>query len=223
MNSLNPFIEENNIEAFKDETGLMKLFNENMFYGDDNTGNIFNFTDNDVKNIIKDGKYDFITADGSINTVKCQDSQEKIVFPLIEKEVAIALECLNENGIFIIKMYTFFEEETQQLLRKLCKSFEKIFVVKPCFSKSSNSEVYVVLQNYLKRINCINEEYFIANIIKCSELFASYQIEAIQTNIDAFNNNLLDSKVIKSIFNTIKKEVINDYFEKRMKTISNAD
>uniref|UniRef100_A0A0K0E041 FtsJ domain-containing protein n=1 Tax=Strongyloides stercoralis TaxID=6248 RepID=A0A0K0E041_STRER len=220
MNSLNPFIKENELTSFKDESGIMGKFNQNMFYGEDNTGDILNFTNNDIKKLIKNGKYDFITADGSINSNECQDKQELNVLPLIRKEILIALETLNKGGLFIVKMYTFFENETQQLIINLCQMFEKIQVSKPSCSKASNSEVYLICQNFFGEKKIINEEKIISNIIKCSEIFANYQIDAIKMNMDAFDSDLLKSKYAKSYIDSIKLEAINQYCQKIMVPIS---
>uniref|UniRef100_A0A0N5BTU1 Cap-specific mRNA (nucleoside-2'-O-)-methyltransferase 2 n=1 Tax=Strongyloides papillosus TaxID=174720 RepID=A0A0N5BTU1_STREA len=220
MNSLNPFIKENELSAFKDEAGLMEKFNENMFYGSDNTGDILNFTGEDIKNLIIGGKYDFITADGSINSIECQGRQELNVLPLIEKEILIALETLNAGGMFIVKMYTFFEQETQVLVTKLCQMFEKIQVVKPSCSKASNSEVYLICQNFYGSEMFVEREKVICNIVRCSEIFANYQIEAIQINKDAYDSDLLKSPIAKSTINLIKSEAINEYCQKIMIPIS---
>uniref|UniRef100_A0AAF5D0F0 FtsJ domain-containing protein n=1 Tax=Strongyloides stercoralis TaxID=6248 RepID=A0AAF5D0F0_STRER len=205
MNSLNPFIKENELTSFKDESGIMGKFNQNMFYGEDNTGDILNFTNNDIKKLIKN---------------ECQDKQELNVLPLIRKEILIALETLNKGGLFIVKMYTFFENETQQLIINLCQMFEKIQVSKPSCSKASNSEVYLICQNFFGEKKIINEEKIISNIIKCSEIFANYQIDAIKMNMDAFDSDLLKSKYAKSYIDSIKLEAINQYCQKIMVPIS---
>uniref|UniRef100_A0A0K0EUS6 Cap-specific mRNA (nucleoside-2'-O-)-methyltransferase 2 n=1 Tax=Strongyloides venezuelensis TaxID=75913 RepID=A0A0K0EUS6_STRVS len=199
MNSLNPFIKENELCAFKDEAGLMERFSENMFYGSDNTGDILNFTGEEIKNLIVDGKYDFITADGSINSMECQGKQELNVLPLIEKEILIALETLNAGGMFIVKMYTFFEQETQVLITKLCQMFEKIQVVKPSCSKASNSEVYLICLNFYGSEIFVEREKVTCNIVRCSEIFANYQIEAIQINKDAYDSVLLKSPIANQL------------------------
>ncbi|CEF64171.1 Cap-specific mRNA (nucleoside-2'-O-)-methyltransferase 2 [Strongyloides ratti] len=205
MNSLNPFIKENELNSFKDEAGLMSKFSENMFYGSNNTGNILNFTSNDIQNLIQN---------------ECQDKQELNVLPLIEKEILIALETLNIGGLFIVKMYTFFENETQLLVIKLCQMFEKIQVVKPSCSKASNSEVYLICQNFFDEKRFIKKEKIISNIARCCEIFANYQMNAIQINMDAYDSNLLESYFAKSAINSIKSEAINQYCQKIMIPIS---
>lgn len=66
----------------------------------------------------------------------------------------------------------------------------------------------------------INEEKIISNIIKCSEIFANYQIDAIKMNMDAFDSDLLKSKYAKSYIDSIKLEAINQYCQKIMVPIS---
>ena len=64
-----------------------------------------------------------------------------MVYPLIKKEVEVALSCLEEGGIFLLKIFTFFEQCTVDLLEELMSNFHRIICVKPASSKPGNSEV----------------------------------------------------------------------------------
>jgi 23S rRNA U2552 (ribose-2'-O)-methylase RlmE/FtsJ len=66
-----------------------------------------------------------------------------MVLSLISKEIEIALQCLNKGGNFLIKMFTFFEERTVQLLITLMNNFRQVICTKPPSSKPGNSEVVI--------------------------------------------------------------------------------
>eukprot|EP00392_Amoebophrya_sp_AT5.2_P010573 g10638.t1 len=76
--------------------------------------------------------------------------QEMVESRLKLAEVVCALLSLRPNGSMMIKMYTFFERVTIEVLVLLSKYwFRELKVVKPMSSKPTNSEVYLVGKGFL--------------------------------------------------------------------------
>lgn len=110
-------------------------------------GDITNF-----KNILrfsKDiGKVSLVTGDGGFDVSDDYDSQETCSYPLIFSEVYMGLLLLEEGGVFICKIFDTFQKDTLSLLAILHQCFQQIIFHKPCMSRSSNSEKYVVCLKY---------------------------------------------------------------------------
>ncbi|MCP9263014.1 Ribosomal RNA large subunit methyltransferase J [Dirofilaria immitis] len=154
-----------------------------LVFGPDNSGDILKWTDEYINSIAKEvGRFSLITADGSLY---CQDNpaeQERIIFPLLQKEIDISLSLLQTNGTFIIKMYTTFLNDTVTLLNRLLICFEEIHVIKPSCSKPGNSEI----------------------LLECSKFFVQHQMQMIWFNIATFGkvendlNDFIEQKKIQA-------------------------
>lgn len=81
------------------------------------------------------------TADGCLFFQDNPVEQERVIFPLLQKEIDISLSLLEANGTFVVKMYTSFLNETLTLLSRLIICFKEVHVIKPSCSKPGNSEV----------------------------------------------------------------------------------
>ncbi|EJW74485.1 hypothetical protein WUBG_14606, partial [Wuchereria bancrofti] len=105
---------------------LITSTSSNWLFGPDNSGDVLKWTSEYISGIAKKvGKFSLITADGS---VYCQDNpaeQERIIFPLLQKEIDISLSLLQTNGTFIVKMYTAFLNDTVTLLNRLLMCFHE--------------------------------------------------------------------------------------------------
>lgn len=158
-----------------------------------------------------------ITADGSISCFNDPSTQEEQVEDLILTEALIALRILAVGGHFILKMFTFFEESSVNLIYLLINLFGRVHVYKPVTSKEGNSEVYLICVNYRGReflpdikpikgkamfpLASLPKE-FLVDLEDCSGFFAEHQINAIENNILSFsiNNHYYNcSKNLKSL------------------------
>ncbi|EJD75425.1 hypothetical protein, variant [Loa loa] len=199
-NSLNPHYEWNSsFDMFLDDELITSTY-PNWFFGPDNSGNILKWTDEYISSIAeKVGKFSLITADGS---VYCQDNpaeQERIIFPLLQKEIDISLSLLQTGGTFIVKMYTSFLNDTITLLSRLLMFFKEVHVIKPSCSKPGNSEVYLLCTSYT---SCEqyeeSTELFTScrkTLLECSKFFVEHQMQMIYFNIATFDkvgNDLKD-------------------------------
>lgn len=210
---------------------------ENWNFGEDLTGNIKDMSNiKSIEGHCKQigAKIKLVTADGSINCVEFPNFQEEKVSPLLFAEVVTALRILDLGGSFILKMFTFFENSSVNLLYLLNCCFEKVNVFKPVTSKEGNSEVYVISINYngldehlneiLKIIleNLENDKKslfpydflppdFIKEISDCAEFFMKNQTSVIEKNIYFYENERKEE--IQRI-NNLKSKVAEEYLIK---------
>ena len=157
MNSLNPHYEWTSPSSMLIEDALVIRNEDRMFFGENNSGNIFKFKKEDFEKL---GKVDLVTGDGSFDCTVClicpvlvifittfqhdPEGQEKLVGPLIAREAFLAMNALETGGNLVLKMFTFFLPETRDILQRIVGSFEEVYLRKPAPSKPGNSEVYVV-------------------------------------------------------------------------------
>lgn len=153
-----------------------------------------------------------MTADGSIDCMDAPQDQEDHVYFLHFAEVVAALRILDEGGNFVLKMFTFFEIDTINLLYLLNVCFDQVHVFKPVTSKPGNSEVYVIsigyqgnkvphlkehLQAMTKHLGQNNKRLmfspgsipknFIDQVAECAQCFMEHQVAAIETNIQHYH------------------------------------
>ena len=94
------------------------------------------------------GKVSLVTGDGGFDVSDDYDAQERISYPLIFSEVYLGLLVLEEGGVFVCKIFDTFNRDTLCLLAILHQCFQQVVFHKPCMSRSSNSEKYVVCLSY---------------------------------------------------------------------------
>uniref|UniRef100_A0AAF5PKK0 Cap-specific mRNA (nucleoside-2'-O-)-methyltransferase 2 n=2 Tax=Wuchereria bancrofti TaxID=6293 RepID=A0AAF5PKK0_WUCBA len=222
-NSLNPHYEWNSpFDMFLDDE-LITSTSSNWLFGPDNSGDVLKWTSEYISGIAKKvGKFSLITADGS---VYCQDNpaeQERIIFPLLQKEIDISLSLLQTNGTFIVKMYTAFLNDTVTLLNRLLMCFHEVHVIKPSCSKPGNSEVYLLCASYTP---CEQHkggiELFTSCrkiLLECSKFFVKHQMQMIWFNIATFGKIEND---LKKFIEQKKIQAAGIY--QQMMTISNFE
>jgi len=123
--------------------------NIKIYNGINNNGDIC-----DLENILsyvkkfKKQSQDIVTGDGGFDYSSDYNKQEINTISLIYCEILIALLLQKENGCFICKIFDIFQNQTIQLLYLLTLNYEEVFIYKPCISRLSNSEKYVICKNY---------------------------------------------------------------------------
>ncbi|CAF1271805.1 unnamed protein product [Adineta steineri] len=203
--TLNPYYEHDELTAamlIDDDRLIYHTIDDNHWdFGIDNSGNIMNQANiNHYISRFQPMNISFITADGSFDVQSNPGEQEYLVYPLLKTEVYIALSCLITHGNFVLKLFTIFEQITIDLIYILYRTFRQISMFKPKTSKKGNSEVYVICMDFNREkfTNCFNDNLeiksipysisFVKQLIECSELFQSYQINTIEHNLYYFNN-----------------------------------
>lgn len=119
-----------------------------LLSGEDNTGNLYNI--NNINNFIKsiDSKLDLVTCDGGIDYSDNYNSQELNSYKLLYSEIYLVLNIQKENGSCVIKFFDILHKKTIQLLFILTMVYDKIYIVKPTFSRKTNSEKYLICKHF---------------------------------------------------------------------------
>lgn len=205
-NTLNPYYEGNCLGNMIADDRFILHTMDSWCFGADYTGDIMR--KENLAEIVRRSKefpmINLVTADGSIDCLDVPEAQEEHVSKLHLAEAVTALKILTTNGCFILKMFTFFEHSSVDLLYLLYVCFRELHVFKPATSKPGNSEVYVIakyfrkpdgLDAYLDRMfdNLHSKGSmfdmkdiptgFVEQVRDCAELFMTHQQEVIEHNI----------------------------------------
>jgi 23S rRNA U2552 (ribose-2'-O)-methylase RlmE/FtsJ len=92
-------------------------------------------------------KADLVTADGGFDW-KNENYQEQEAYKLIIGEIIGALNVQKKGGNFVLKIFETFTLVTLKLIYFLTSFYEENYIVKPYFSRESNSEKYLVCKNF---------------------------------------------------------------------------
>lgn len=137
------------------------------------------------------------------------EQEDKVQF-LNFAQIVAALRLLSDGGTFVLKIFTFFEPETINMLFLLRVCFDRLHLFKPVTSKPGNSEVYVVALGYRKtstlhlgtylRLMTNNLGYaieifpsssvpdtFVEELVVAARIFMEHQVLTIERNILHFN------------------------------------
>jgi len=194
-----------------------KLINNKLIefvYGSKENGDL-----RDITNLLslirklKDKKIYLITGDGGFDYTNDYNKQEKNSLPLIYGEIFLALNVQAKNGIFICKVFDLFLKETIKLIYILILSYDRVFIHKPCISRLSNSEKYIICKGFkgynkdiinilFRSINNYNIDLKIDS--NYDKLLRSINREYIDIQIQQIN---IGVKLIKSNFKYIKPTV----------------
>jgi 23S rRNA U2552 (ribose-2'-O)-methylase RlmE/FtsJ len=162
--------------------------------------------EDDRQNIIRshvNTKAFFVTGDGGFDFSSDYEHQETSALPLILAQCVVGLECLEKDGVFILKIFDCFTLPTLQILWVFWKVFKGFRVIKPSTSRACNSEKYIVARGF-KGI-CDNLRIFLNNckrILKNREersedflietLFEEGRASKWDTMEDEFKNNFMN-------------------------------
>lgn len=84
------------------------------------------------------------TADGGFDFTSDYLRQEKTIFPLLCASIHVGLSVLAPHGLFVLKIFDFFEPATIELLLFLSAHFNQWTIYKPVTSRPCNSEHYFI-------------------------------------------------------------------------------
>ena len=140
------FSENNTIPGWNKNFNFKKK-NIDIFYGYDNTGNLYNY-----KNILslknKINNVDIVTCDGGFNYSINYNKQEQLSYRLILSQVISSLNILKIKGTMIIKIFDIFTQFTLKIIYFLTTLFNSVTITKPYTSRMGNSEKYLVCQDF---------------------------------------------------------------------------
>ncbi len=107
------------------------------------------FNDHDAPDKLKealDGKADLVMSDMAAPTTGHKQTDHLKIMALVELAYHFAKEVLEQDGIFLAKVFQGGAENT--LLADLKRDFKKVKHIKPNASRSDSSEIYVVAIGY---------------------------------------------------------------------------
>jgi 23S rRNA U2552 (ribose-2'-O)-methylase RlmE/FtsJ len=212
---------------------LQRNRNIRILYGEDETGDIMKpenqqyFIDYCV-NPVYGGKMNIFTADGGFDFSCNYLKQEKMIFPLLMASTKIGFEVLKKGGVFVLKIFDFYEKATIDLIYFLSCHFNEWTLYKPAMSRPCNPEQYFIGKGF---IGCSNE---ISDVMRlwCSMLENNQPIESLFKNelSQEFNRTINElrthsfnrqTEYLEKVFFMIEKndnELINNYLKKNKKT-----
>lgn len=212
---------------------LQKNKNVRILYGHDETGNILKpenqqyFIDYCIHPSYG-GKIDIFTADGGFDFSCDYSKQEKMIFPLLLSSTKICLEVLKKGGVFILKLFDFYEKATIDLLYFLSCHFTEWTLYKPAMSRPCNPEQYFIGKGFtgcsdevldVMRIWCnINEANQPLESLFKNELPSDFKKTIVNLRTVSFNRQ---TEYLEKVFFIIDKNdstIITNYLKKNEKS-----
>jgi 23S rRNA U2552 (ribose-2'-O)-methylase RlmE/FtsJ len=121
-----------------------------IHYGIDGTGDIYSSVNQQSFIETCGGKVQIFTADGGFDFSEDYSTQEQNVFPLLIASAKIGIQCLGQDGLFIMKVFDIFGQPTQFLIRLITYCFKEWTLYKPATSRPCNSERYLLCRGFRK-------------------------------------------------------------------------
>jgi hypothetical protein len=147
----------------EDKYNLYKNYPDNWLMNENNNGDVLQ-SDNqkEWENAIG-GTIDLYTSDLGFDVSQDYNKQEELHAHANLGQIITALLVLKKGGTMITKQYSYFEPFTVSLMGLLTRVFDSVEICKPMFSKSGNSETYLVGLGY--KAYGINSKYSITKIL----------------------------------------------------------
>lgn len=181
-----------------------------FYNGINDDGDLYDFKN--VLSLIK--KYgresvDLVTGDGGFDYSFDYSKQEINSYKLIYSEIFIALNVQKKGGNFVCKIFDIFHKETILLLSILIRSYNSVYIHKPCVSRNSNSEKYIICKNYKgynsdiinilcrgfgKSFDIPISKDFLDEMMNVNKLYCNNQIKKIQEGIELIRSKCFNSE-----------------------------
>ena len=136
---------EHQIPGWKRAASFLKKHPEvKIVYGANNTGDI-------LDPVNRQSFYDecnhavyLFTADVVVDFATNYHEQERTIFPLLVASSLMAVNCLTEGGICILKIFDSYTRPTEDLILGLASVFRQWTLYKPATSRPCNAEQYFI-------------------------------------------------------------------------------
>ena len=172
---------QTNIPGWKRAANFLQT-NKNIriLYGNDGTGDIMKAENQQyfidyVINPMYGGKIHIFTADGGFDFSCDYSKQEEMIFPLLLASTKIGFEVLKRGGVFILKMFDFYNKATMDLLYFLSCHFSEWSLYKPAMSRPCNPEQYFIGKGFT---GCSDEVLDVLRLW-CSKLENNEKIQSL--------------------------------------------
>jgi 23S rRNA U2552 (ribose-2'-O)-methylase RlmE/FtsJ len=195
----------------------------NIDYGEDGTGDILRYENQNHFIQSCSEKVSLFTGDGGFDFSIDYKNQEESIFPLLIASTRIGFEVLREGGYFILKFFDLYNSATIELLYILSLHFKSWTLYKPATSRPCNPEQYFIGKEfrgankdtieYLRSICKDNKSIshiaipsteFMREIEEMRTLIVKRQIEYLKSVFNLIENN--NTLIIKTIIKEHYKE-----------------
>jgi 23S rRNA U2552 (ribose-2'-O)-methylase RlmE/FtsJ len=122
-----------------------------IIYGFDDTGDIMRPENQHafIDHATAMGGVDLYTADGGFDFSHDYMKQEQLAFPLLLASTKIGMEVLARGGVFVLKLFDFYQKATTDLIYLLSLHFEHWTLYKPGMSRPCNPEHYFIGKGFM--------------------------------------------------------------------------
>jgi 23S rRNA U2552 (ribose-2'-O)-methylase RlmE/FtsJ len=212
---------------------LQKNKNVRILYGEDDTGDIMKpenqqyFIDYCVHPGYG-GKMNLFTADGGFDFSLDYSKQEEMIFPLLLASTKIGFEVLRKGGVFILKLFDFYQKSTTDLLFLLSCHFSEWTLYKPATSRPCNPEQYFIGKGFIEcGDNVLDALRLWCNMVENNQpvesLFKTDYPEEFKRIIEelreqSFNKQTEYLEKVFFIINKSDDNLISNYLKKNEKT-----
>ena len=193
-------------------------------------GDLYNYEEI-IKFINKTKKCHIVTADGGFDYSSDFNGQELNSCRIIYSEIVTALNVLNKDGHFIIKLFDLFSLTSLQFLELLNQCFKEVIIYKPETSRPANSEKYLVCRHFLDNLTSQAKNKLLINIKEWSSIenrknndnyviFKNYKVSnQLFYDLNEFNNKYLNDQIksINSIIHIIENKLSKNEYHNTLK------
>lgn len=132
----------------EDKYKLYENYPANWLMNENNNGDVTSW--DNQKNFANrlGGTVDLYTSDLGFDVSEDYNKQEELHAHANLGQIITGLLVLKKGGTMITKQYSYFEPFTISLMGVMTRLFDKVEICKPMFSKSGNSETYLVCIGY---------------------------------------------------------------------------
>jgi len=171
------------------------------------------------------------TSDAGIDVSSNYNDQERMEAIIHFGQTVAGLATLAPRGNMVLKTFTYFASFSLSLIYLLTTVFKRVLIVKPISSRPSNSEVYLVCQEYegatpqmmtklyarmqnfsftpLVARSCIPPEFFAG--VAASHAIFSRQIKTIREYVAYYEKYRDNIDALKAAYGGKRREMIQEY------------
>tara|TARA_A100001015_G_scaffold303296_1_gene392733 strand:+ start:8057 stop:9220 length:1164 start_codon:yes stop_codon:yes gene_type:complete len=224
--SLNPN-QKNFRELFVDEFGLMKNKSKNYDFGITNTGDVTSINNIKYYHNKYKNKFNFVISDCGLDCSKNFKLQEETLCKILWSQFILALGILKNKGNYIMKMFTFENYNTQNLLSLINYHFEETYITKPKTSKKFSNEIYIVAKNF-KGISSEKLNFLIKYLTDFNSNKSLFQIptknlDDFKKISDIYSNRILNNIEYNDLITNSWDKINNDFINKLNNIYSKID
>lgn len=157
------------------------------------------------RDIKKNKKYaNLVTADGGFEWTN-ENYQEQEAYRLILGQIVAALRVQAKGGTFVLKLFETFTDVTIKMIMIVSSFYDEAYMFKPFFSRSSNSERYLVVKGF-KYSQTKDKKVLDQQLEILEEVLTKMNVEKF--TMDIFEDLEISTK-LKQQFIFINKKIAN--------------